>query len=304
MHLRHLQAFIALAEELHFGRAAKRLHIEQSPLSRIIQKLEAHLGVALFVRTPREIQLTREGRAFLLDAQRISLAVAQAEEGVRMMATGYKGTLRIALADGVGPGRLTPLLAICRDETPEVKIRLFEVSLPRLLSGLRLDLFDAGLVLEGENQPETISTPVWHDVFVALIPLRHPLLAYKEVPLSEALHYPLIVCYKEVFGDCDRRCERIFRQVDVPTMVAERVSSHAVMVSAVAAGYGVGFSTTAHIGAFRHAEVVVRPFAAPGPPSTTCLLRRRGTTSHLLQKFIDQAKQVGQIKATVPRQTT
>lgn len=294
MHLRHLQAFIVLAEELHFGRAAKRLHMEQSPLSRTIRKLEAHLGVPLFIRTSREIRLTREGHTFLVDAQRVNLAAAQAEEGIRAMAAGYKDTLRIGIANGVGPGRLSSLLVTYREEAPEVKIRLYETTPPQLLNGLRLDLFDAGLTLTSEAQREIVSLPVWHDALVVLVPLRHPLLAHREVPLDEVLSYPLIVSYKDVFGESDQRCERLFRLVDMPTAVAERVASHALMVSMVAAGYGVGFSTVAHIGACRHAEVVARPLAAPAPSLTTCFVRPRGAVSNMLQRFIEQVHLAGQ----------
>ena len=106
MNLRHIEAFVAVAEELHFGRAAKRLHIEQSPLSRRISRLEADLGVTLLHRNGRGVRLTVAGRVFLEDALRVMLACEQAQARVRDAAAGYHGTLRIGLAGDIGRTRL------------------------------------------------------------------------------------------------------------------------------------------------------------------------------------------------------
>ena len=118
MNLRHLRCFIAVAEELHFGRAARRLHVEQSPLSRTIRQLEAGLGVTLLERTPRGVRLTPAGQVFLEEARRVLLAFEQAQTKARAVAAGHRGTLRIALAGGVGRTRLSALLALCREEAP------------------------------------------------------------------------------------------------------------------------------------------------------------------------------------------
>uniref|UniRef100_UPI00106BD111 LysR family transcriptional regulator n=3 Tax=Pseudomonadota TaxID=1224 RepID=UPI00106BD111 len=94
MQLRHLRYFIAVAEELHFARAAERLHIEQSPLSRTIKELEEDLGEQLFVRTSRSTRLTRAGKLFLEHVPRVFAALQQARDSVKAAANGFHGQLR------------------------------------------------------------------------------------------------------------------------------------------------------------------------------------------------------------------
>ena len=129
MELRHLRCFIAVAEELHFGRAAEKLHIDQSPLSRTIKEIEEELGAQLFTRTTRSTRLTFAGMAFLERVPRIFEALKQACDGVKSAASGFQGQLRIALSDGITPSRMPTLLARSREEDPEIDIRLFEVPL-------------------------------------------------------------------------------------------------------------------------------------------------------------------------------
>ena len=101
MNLRHLRCFIAVAEELHFGRAARRLHIEQSPLSRTIRQMEADIGVPLLDRLPRSVRLTSAGQVFLEEARRVLLAFEQAQTKARATAN-QRNTLRIALSGDMG----------------------------------------------------------------------------------------------------------------------------------------------------------------------------------------------------------
>ena len=118
MNLRHLRCFVAVGEELHFGRAARRLHVEQSPLSRTIRQLEADLGVTLLERMPRSVCLTPAGQVFLEEARRVLLTLEQARTKARAVAAGLQGTLRIALTGCAGQVRLPALLALCREEAP------------------------------------------------------------------------------------------------------------------------------------------------------------------------------------------
>ena len=129
MELRHLRCFTVLAEELHFTRAAERLHIEQSPLSRSIKELEEDLGVLLFDRDRRGTKLTQAGSVFLQDVRRVFTTLEQARENVRAIAAGYHGSLRIAVSDGAAGPKLSAFLARCREDLPEVEVRISETPL-------------------------------------------------------------------------------------------------------------------------------------------------------------------------------
>src|SRR5690606_7090814 len=144
MELRHLRCFIVLAEELHFTRAAERLHIEQPPLSRAIKELEDELGVVLFDRNRRGTELTAAGATFLQDVRRLFTTLEQARENAKAIGAGLRGSLRIAISDGAIDPRLSAFLARCREEDPEIEMRLYEVPLAEQLRGLRSGDFMIG----------------------------------------------------------------------------------------------------------------------------------------------------------------
>jgi len=192
--LRHLRCFVVVAEELHFARAAARLHIEQSPLSRIIKDLEYRLGVQLFERTTRRTRLTWAGSVLLEEARRIFAVVEQAKASVKGAAAGFRGKLRVALSDGVPQSRLAALLAQCREEDPDVEIFLREVPSSVQANGLREDLFDVGFAQTVANERDgLLAEPVWQDPLVVVLPARHQLLAHRQIPLDEIARHTLVV---------------------------------------------------------------------------------------------------------------
>ncbi|CAB3646945.1 LysR family transcriptional regulator [Achromobacter pestifer] len=288
MDLRHLRCFMVVAEELHFSRAAERLHIEPSPLSRTIKELEEDLGILLFKRDRRGTHLTHPGQVFLGEVRRVFMALDHAKKSVKAAASGYRSTLRIALSDGVAQPRLASILARCREEEPEVEVRLVEVPLAVQLRGLRDDTFDAGFSRSADVGDAIIAQPVWFDPLVVAVPTRHPLLSHKEIPLEELLRYPLVLCHPEVCVGCARQVQRILRMSDVEPMVAEHVTSTDMMLTLVAAGYGLGFATTSHIAVCKHPEVVARPLAVEGSALTTYLLTPETASSPQLGGFIER----------------
>jgi DNA-binding transcriptional LysR family regulator len=286
LELRHFRYFIAVAEELHFARAAERLHIEQSPLSRAVKDLEYDLDVQLFERTTRSTRLTWAGQVFLVEARRVLSTVEQAVASTKAAATGYRGTLRIALSDGIAQPWLAALLAQCREEEPDVEIRLFEVPLAEQAKGLRGGMYDAGFAHAGEVGEGIVTQTVWNDPLVIAVPARHPLLAHKRIPLAEMIRYPLVLCHPEICEGCYRQIERILRTIDVEPIVAEHAATFDLMMTLVAAGYGLSFANESHMMVCRHPEVVARPLAGRPIMLTTYLLRPNTEPSEPLSRFV------------------
>lgn len=292
MELRHLRCFVVLAEELHFTRAAERLHIEQSPLSRAIKELEEDLGVQLFVRTSRSTRLTRAGKLFLEYVPRVFTAIQQARDSVKAAANGYHSQLRIALSDGITPTHFSALLALCRQDEPEVEIRLSQVPLSQQIRGLHDDLYDVGFAQSDEAGDGIAAMPVWRDPLMVVVPARHPLLAHKRIPLDEVLRYPLVLGDPQACEGYVRQIDRILRQSDLEPLVAERVASSDLMMTLVSAGFALGLTGASQIANCPKSGVVARPFAGRSKMLTTYLLRLDSDPSETMTRFIERARAI------------
>ena len=288
MELRHLRCFLAVAEELHFARAAERLHIEQSPLSRAIKELEEDLGAQLFVRTTRSTRMTRAGKQFFEYVPRIFASLQQAKDSVKSATNGFHGQLRIALSDGISPTCFSALLAICRQEEPEIEIRLFEVPVSQQIKGLLDDLYDVGFAQLDEVGEGLTAEPVWNEPLMVAVPARHPLLAYKHVPLDELLRYPLALSDTSTCEGHARQVERVLRRANQEPLIADRVTSFDLMMTLVSAGFALGLAGASQIAAGREPSVVARPLAGSSHMLTTYLLRVCGEPSDAVARFIER----------------
>ena len=277
LELRHLRCFVVLAEELHFTRAAERLHIEQSPLSRTIKELEDELGVLLFDRDRRGTRLTQAGEVFLQDVRRVFSTLELARENVKAVSSGYLGILRIAVPSGCIDPRLSTFLARCREEDPEVEIRLTEALLTDQLRGLRSGSFNLGFACTADVGDGIIAEPVWVDSVVVAVAARHPLLVHKQIPLEDLIRYPLVVAGPRLFGNCDCKLGQLLRD-EAAKVNVEYVGSMDMMLTLVAAGYGVGFANAARMRVLNRPDIVMRPLAAQNVIHTTYLLRPESDT--------------------------
>lgn len=291
MELRHLRCFVVLAEELHFTRAAERLHIEQPPLSRAIKELEDELGVTLFDRDRRGTRLTVAGAAFLQDTRRLFTVLEQARENARAIAAGLRGSLRIAISDGAMDPRLSAFLARCRAEEPEVEIRLSEVPLTEQIRGLRSGDFTIGFAHAADVGEGIVAEPIWRDPIVIAVPARHSLLAHKQVPLNELQGHPLVLCDKLACEGYCRELNRLLQVLEHRLNVVEEVSSLDMMLTLVGAGYGIGFMTATKIPISQRPDVVIHPLAQDTAVITTYLLRPESSNSSVsLDRFIERLR--------------
>ncbi|MFZ6820310.1 LysR family transcriptional regulator [Undibacterium sp. Ji22W] len=212
--LRQLRYFVAVAEELHFGRAASRLHMTQPPLSQAIQSLEAELGAALFHRTTRHIQLSAAGLVLLPEAKRL---LAQAEllpEIAQRAAAGAIGELRLAFVSIADYSILPPALRSFRRDFDKVKIALHEATSDKQFDLLENDEIDAGLLIP--PIPDRLQhllhyRKLANENLILALPegtekRRHPekISSYKDLPLilfprkiAPALHDTILGCFRE-----------------------------------------------------------------------------------------------------------
>lgn len=290
MDLRHLRYFIAIAEELNFSRAAHRLHIEQSPLSRAIRELEDELGVLLLERNRRGTRLMPAGKALLDDARRLFANLELARENVRAVANGHSSTLHIAISDGAIDTWLPGLLARCREEEPEVSLQLTEMPLSEQLRGLRSGDCDVGLARSDEVGEGIVAEPIWRDPIMVAVPPRHPLLIHKQISPSELTNFPLVLCHARVSEGKSRQIDRLFRVLGMEPEIAQRVRSLDLLLTLVAAGYGLGLIPAGQGAMCRHPDVILRPLDWPGAVLTTYLVRPNTTPSGSLERFIARAR--------------
>lgn len=288
--LRELRYFVAVAEELHFARAAARIGIHQSPLSKAITLMEHQLRIRLFIRTRRNTQLTQAGEQFLNDARRILAEVDRASRGIRAAARGLKGRLTIALAESVAHPRVATLLAQTRSEDPDADIHVRQMPFQDQLRALREGVVDIGLSLEAYDDAELNSFPLWKDtVVVALRP--DSALANRTTIHPEELTEPLIVVAERSATNYELVADvfdnSLFRRESI-----ECVTSIELLLTLVAAGYGIGLIGTARAETVRRPDLITRPLSARSVHLTTHLIHRTADVSKLIERFVGRAQKM------------
>jgi DNA-binding transcriptional LysR family regulator len=238
--LRHLRAFIAVAEELHFGRAAARLQISQSPLSQSIRALEAELGVRLLERTTRRVSLLPAGEAFLPHAREALAAATVAIEDARAAAAGELGRLALGFTGSMTYALLPVLAKALRGQLPRLQLDFHgEMLTPDQVEGLIGGRLDIGLLRPPLEHAGLQIEPIGSEPLVVVLPQGHPLARLDRVPVASLENEPFItypshfrsVVHDAVAATC---AENSFS----PT-VAMEVGETSTLVSFVAADAGV-----------------------------------------------------------------
>lgn len=183
--LRHIRFFIAVAEELHFRRAAERLGVAQPAVSRAIRDLEQDLGVVLLNRTNRNVQITEAGNTFLEGCRRVMMAIEETTDRTSRAHVGKIGSLRIGYTDNAISGVLPDLLKAFRDQQPGVVLRPFHDPTINQLQKLEVGLLDIGFVTGPINLPGFAQIQLQSERFVCVTYENHPLAERQSIQLHE-----------------------------------------------------------------------------------------------------------------------
>jgi DNA-binding transcriptional LysR family regulator len=236
--LRHLRYFLALAEELHFSRAANRLGIAQPPLSQQIQRLEEMLGVKLFVRRPK-VRLTEAGEALLIVARR---ALAQAEQGfedVRRAGRGEGGTLVVGFATSTLLGPLPGIIRVYRRRYPGVRLSLRELSTAEQQKALDSGAIELGFLREPVTDETLSCETILSEPFAVVLPPRHPLNRCSEIDLADLAREPFVHFPREVAPTLYDQVVGICRDAGFTPLVTQEASEWLTIVGLVEADLGV-----------------------------------------------------------------
>ena len=289
MELRHLRYFIAVAEELHFGRAAERLGISQPPLSQQIQALEEEIGARLFERTNRRVELTDAGRLFLDESRQVLAQVDKAVLLARRAHLGELGELKIGFTSSAPFTSTIPSsIHAFRKAYPDVHLDLQEMSSRQVLKALLEESLQVGVI-----RPLALPDAVhWVELFreplVAVLRADHPLAAGSEDGLAiAALAEEPFVFFPRSYGTgLYDQVIALTRQAGFSPRIAQEASEAMTIIGLVSAGLGVSILPAS----FRRTRVdgvVYRTLSDPEATTAVWLVRRQNEGSPLALSFID-----------------
>jgi DNA-binding transcriptional LysR family regulator len=289
--LRHLRYFIAVAEELHFGRAAERLHIAQPPLSQQIRQLETELGFQLFHRTKRSVKLTEAGQVFFTESQRLLRQLAQAVEMGRQTSRGEVGQLVIGFVSSTAYNVLPDILRSFRATVPTVKLELHELTTDQQLQWLRENRLDVGLLRPPVEDSAFQLSIIFQEPLVVALPETHPLATEIEIsPQSLALESFIIFPRTLAPGLYDQIISFCQQAGFSPTIVQEAIQMQTI-ISLVAAGIGVAIVPLS-LQNLQRTGVVYKRFNQETPQAAIALIYKPDDTAPAVQKFLEIVQQV------------
>jgi DNA-binding transcriptional LysR family regulator len=237
--IRQLRYFQAVAEELHFGRAAARLAIAQPALSRQIQQLEQELGTPLLRRTQRRVELLPAGALLLERSRAIQQEVARTLADVRRTGTGELGKLTLGFLHSSTYGLLPTVIRRFRQLYPGIELELHEMPITAQLSALVRGTIDLGLLRVQSAPPELEIVPVMRDPFVLALPAKHRLAGRARMRLKEVAGEPFLMYHKGEAPLLHGRVQAMCEQAGFSPNVVQHATQIHTMVGLVGGGLGV-----------------------------------------------------------------
>lgn len=284
MEIRQLNYFIAVAEERHFGRAAKRLHMAQPPLSQQIRQFEEQLGVRLLDRTTRRVDLTAAGQVLLDRGRRIIDEIEDLEAAVYQVGQGSTGVLRVGFSGSATYGVMPGVVRRAKETMPGLSLELHgEMLTPAMEKGLRGHALDAALLRPPVASPDIDHRVVAREPLVVALPSCSPLAVDLPVAVHELQDQEFVTYPPE--SVLFRTAADLCRQAGFQPRVARIAGTTATLLSFVAAGGGVAV-VPAGVRAVQLEGVVYRD-VEHSPQIELAVAWRRDDRSALLHNFVD-----------------
>ncbi|MBW4501730.1 MAG: LysR family transcriptional regulator [Scytonema hyalinum WJT4-NPBG1] len=291
MELRHLRYFVTVAEELHFGRAAQRLQIAQPPLSQQIRQLEEELGVQLFHRTKRSVQLTEAGQLFLEEASQILTRAEQAIQIVQRADRGETGRLTLGFVGSATYSVLPVILKVFRRRFPEVLLSLHEMTTTQQVQALHEDRIHLGFVRPPIYEQELMIESILKEPFVAVLPEFHRLANETQISLLTLANDPFILFPRYLGSGFYDQIVNMCQQVGFQPQVAQEAIQMQTIISLVAAELGVAL-VPASVQNLQRVGVVYKALAESTSQVELAMIWRPDKISSVLQKFLEVTRQV------------
>lgn len=301
MELRHLRYFVAVATELHFGRAAKQLHITQPPLSMQIRALEEELGVTLLHRTRRQVSMTRAGKAFLHDARQILERAEQAVLTARRAARGEIGELVVGFISVADYNLLPLVLREFRRCYPRVTMSLKELTTDAQIAELSEGRIDVGFLLPPVSEPTIESVPILREPLIAAIPEHHPLASTQgKIPLASLSSAPFIMTPRHMAPGLHDDIVSFCHSAGFSPQVVQEAIQMQTVISLVSAEMGVALIPES-LQNLQRTGVIYKRLKEKSPLTEIRLAWRAGDNLPALKLFIQLARQIADDYAKKPK---
>lgn len=295
--LRHLRYFRAVAEELHFGKAAKRLHMAQPPLSQQIRQLEEIIGHPLFFRSSRSVKLTPAGEVLLERARRTLSRLDEDVDAVRSVGRGEVGSLTVGF---VSSAMLTPLptmLGRYRAKFPKVQLKLIELYTSKLVDAIRDGSIDVGLLRDTGPVADLHTEAIATEPFVIVVPQTHRLANRPAVSIAQ-LRNELFVFFPRPAGEYAwKNTVQLCEQQGFQPNIVQEAPQWLTILKLVSAGLGVTIAPSC-VQQMAISGIVCHPVPASRGTTSVDLTYRTSQTSPLVRAFCDV------IQEALPQKTT
>jgi DNA-binding transcriptional LysR family regulator len=237
--LRHLRAFVAVADELHFRRAAARMGVAQAALSQHLRQLEEALGAAVLRRTTRRVELTAVGEVFLHHARNVLDQASRGVAAARSTARGELGVLRLGFAPSASIAILPAVLRSLGQHLPDVAVELYEQPLVAPLHAVETDQLDLAIVRGPADHPGLTAVPLLEEALVVVVPAGHPLAREAEVTPGMLRDEPVVLFRRAGAPELHDFITRLCGDAGFSLRVVREATEWAMIASLVAAGFGI-----------------------------------------------------------------